>query len=91
MRRAGYVRIEVEDVLDAVDDDDLLDEVRARKLSPASPGETVDLDIVREAFDELLRGRSVEARAILERLLFPKWKTRRGCETEYAGLFQSRS
>lgn len=84
--RSGYVRIDVTEILDEIEDDVLLEEVAARKLSPARPGETVDLDILREAYDELQRGRVTEARSILDRLLFPKWKSPRACEQHLAKM-----
>ena len=72
-RRSGYIQIDVSECLDEIDDDQLLDELHSRKLSPAKPGDTVDLDIVREAYAALNRGNAIEARVILDRLLFPKW------------------
>jgi hypothetical protein len=82
-RRSGYVRVDISDVLNEIEDDCLLAELRARKLTPAGVGETVDLDIVREAYDELHRGDMIEARVILERLLFPKWKAKTEAQSAY--------
>lgn len=88
-RRSGYVRIDVNDVLNEIGDDDLLDELRHRKLTPAGPGETTDLDIVREAHAALARGQITDARIILERILFPKWKSQGACAAQYRSLFGS--
>lgn len=81
-RRSGYVQIDVQDMLDQLEDDDLLEELRARKLMVAQPG-TCDLDIVCEAYRELQGHRPDEARCILERLIFPKWKSAAKCDDEY--------
>jgi|HubBroStandDraft_3_1064219.scaffolds.fasta_scaffold115238_2 hypothetical protein len=81
--RSGYVRVDISDVLHEIEDDCLLEELKQRKLTPAAPGETVDLDIVREAYDAIGRNRTVEARVILERLLFPKWKTKAAAQSAY--------
>lgn len=86
--RSGEIRIGVSELLGEVDDDDLLDELAARKLTPAGPGETVDLDIVREAYDAIQRGAAIEAKCILDRLLFPKWKTADRCMSQYKGFFK---
>jgi hypothetical protein len=72
---AGTISIDVSEVIDEIEDDVLLEEIRARKLLVGSPGdESTDVDIVREAYAELLRGRPSEALSILDRLLNPKWK-----------------
>ena len=88
-RRSGYIQIDVSDCIDEIDDDDLLAEVELRKLSTTGPGESVDLEIVGEAYEELLRGRFSEAKAILDRILFPKWRSKASCENEYKQLFKS--
>lgn len=81
--RSGAIRIEVCDVMSEICDDDLLIELEHRKLRPAAVGETADLDIVREAYWALGRNRPAEARSILERILFPKWKSVPKCRDEY--------
>lgn len=73
--RTVAVSIDVADVIDALHDEDLLSEVKARHLSLPTINEPTDIDIVREAYNALLRGSAAEARCILERLVFPKWKT----------------
>lgn len=83
--RSGRITIDVSDCLDEIDDDDLLEEVHARKLNPASvASEQTDNEMVREAYAELLRGRPREAASILDRLLNPKWNTLKACETAAA-------
>ncbi len=84
--RQNSITIEIEDFIGEIDDEILLEECQSRKLTPAGPGETVDLDIVREAYDALQRHSVAEARSILERLLFPKWKTPKECQIEYFGV-----
>lgn len=73
--RSGSVRVDVADVIDEIRDEDLLAEVKARDLSLPTINEPTDMDIVREAYEALLRGHAPEARCILDRLVFPKWKT----------------
>lgn len=80
--RSGYIRLDVSEFLDEIDDDALLEECQSRKLNPAAPGETVDLEIVREAYDALMRHSVGETRSILERLLFPKWKSVAACKSQ---------
>jgi hypothetical protein len=83
--RSGEVRIEVSDVLDQIDDEDLIEEVRDRKLMiGGNVYEPIPEDEIKDAYRELVVGRHAEARAILERLIKPKWGSIRGCEVEYA-------
>ncbi len=89
-RRRGYITIDICDHIDEIDDDILLDEVKSRKLSTSEDGEGTDLDIVREAHEELKRGRSATALSILDRLLFPKWKSPQACEEQYKKLLGSK-
>ena len=86
-RRSGYIQIDVSDVIGEIDDDDLLAELHARNMTPALAGETIDMDILREAHVELSRGRVAEARVIIERLLVPKWRSPQQCEAAYKKLF----
>lgn len=81
--RQNSITIDICEIMAEIDDDVLLDELKDRKLTPAGPGETVDLDIVREAYDALQRHAEAEARSILASLLFPKWKTPKDCQAEY--------
>lgn len=86
--RSGYVRININDVIGEIEDDCLLAELVSRKLTAAQPGETCDLDIVREAYDALLRGDRTEAQSVLGGLLFPKWKSASSCENQYKMLLK---
>jgi hypothetical protein len=81
--RSGYVRIDVTEFLDEVEDDILLEELAARKLITAPSGESYDQDLVKEAFNELRVGRVAEALSILDRLLNPKWTTQKSCLAAY--------
>lgn len=69
----SQIYIDVDDVIDQIDDDDLIAEVRSRKLHLTLIGdvEHFDRDYVERAYEELLRGRSSDAIALLERALFP--------------------
>lgn len=82
-RRSGYIQIDVNEYIDEIDDHVLVEEVKARKLSLDTATEPPDLDIVREAYEELLRGRSAEARSVLERILFPKWRSVESAKNAY--------
>lgn len=73
--RSGSISVDVSDVIDQIDDDDLLEEVARRKLLPSASGEAMPEDLVDEAYQELLRGRTDEARVILDRLLHPKFRS----------------
>lgn len=78
-RRFGRIEIDVTDLLDQVEDDDLLEEIKSRGIDAGI--EHDGMDMAREAYNELLRGRSHEAMSILDRLLNPKWKSRDACSS----------
>ena len=84
-RRRGYIRydIDVSELIDEIDDNDLLEEVKDRKLFGGLTSDGDPLEMVREAYRELLCGRVHEARAILDRLLNPKWDTVDACQRQY--------
>lgn len=79
-RRRGYMTVEVDlgQALEEIDDDTLLQEVDDRKLTSLSEFDPVD--DLQDMRMELLRGRSAEALAILDRLLTPKWTNAKACE-----------
>ena len=81
-----YITIPITEFLCDVDDDDIVREFKNRKLKLDGPAEETDMDVVREAHNELMRNRPLEARAILERILFPKWKSRAKCLAEYKNV-----
>lgn len=89
-RRNGIIRIDVEELLDQVDDENLIAEVQSRKLIVGSPAiDFVPEDDLREAYVELLRGRPREAMAILDRMIHPKWNSAKACETALRGSAMS--
>lgn len=80
-RRRGYMTVEVDlnEALENISDEILLQEVDDRKLA----GVVAEFDPIDELQDmrmELLRGRTSEALAILDRLLSPKWTNAKACE-----------
>lgn len=89
-RRRGYMTVDVDldEALDNIDDDTLMAEVKERKLSLGRDDFDVNDDL-RDAHEELLRGRPAEALAILERLIRPKWRNTKACETELRGFLAS--
>lgn len=82
-RRTGYITIDISEVMSEIDDYDLLQECADRKLS-VEPNESTDMDIVREAYAALERGHVAEAKSILDRLIFPKWRSAKLAEQELA-------
>jgi hypothetical protein len=86
-RRRGYMTVDVDlnEALDNIDDDTLLEEVKERKLS-LGRDDFDPVDDLKDAHEELLRGRPAEALAIIERLIRPKWKNTRACEMELKGF-----
>lgn len=80
-RRTGYIQIDVSEVLDELDDVDLVEELKSRGIDAGMSDD--GLSMAREAYEELCRGRPLEARAVLERLLFPKWTSRDNSRNAY--------
>lgn len=82
-RRSGYMTVDVDldEALEALSDDSLLQEIKDRKLS-LGRDDFDALDDLRDAHEELLRGRPAYALAILERLIRPKWQSTKACEIE---------
>jgi len=80
--RRGRIEIDVSELLDQVDDDYLIEECEARKLS-TSNGVAVEFDEVERAYDYLKSRDYTEALLILERLVRPKWKTLADAEAAY--------
>jgi len=85
--RSGVIQIDVYEVISEIDDEDLLEEVRDRKLLVGTSSEPIAEDEIKEALHCLIINRPAEAKAILERLIMPKWKTVKDCETEYKSFF----
>lgn len=78
--RSGTITIEASHVIDQIEDEDLLDEVRRRDLHIEKIN---DFEDVAAAYRELLRGRHADALAILDRILKPKWPTAQKCLEQY--------
>ncbi len=67
--RSGYLRVDVSELLDEIEDDALLEEIKHRKLIvPGNDSDFVPEDDIRDARMELLRNRPAEALAILDRI-----------------------
>ena len=84
-RRRGYMTVDVDldEALEHIDDESLVKEVKERKLS-LGRDDFDPMDDLRDAHEELLRGRPSEALAILERLIRPKWRSTKDCEMDLA-------
>jgi len=84
-KHRGYMTVEVDldEALDNVSDEMLLQEVDDRKLKRVGASDFDPVEDLCDARDELLRGRSAEALAILERLLRPKWSDAKACEIAF--------
>jgi len=83
-RRCGYMSVDVDlsEAIEHITDEVLLEEVEERKLTKAKGYDFEPIAEMRDAYEELLRGRPAEALAILDRLLNPKWNSIRACETD---------
>jgi len=82
---SAYVRIDLEDYVSELDDETIRDEFERRKLHIQE--DPCDLsEVMLDAYEELLRGRPTEARAVLERVLYPKWRTEQQCRSEHAAM-----
>lgn len=78
-----YVDVDIYDVLSEIDDDDILEEVARRNL-PQIAESGIDTEFLMDLYEELNRGRLVEARVMLEREIFPKWKSPDACQAAFA-------
>lgn len=76
----SYVRVDVDidDVMDEIDTDDLIAELRRRKVAPTG-SVAMDMGGLRNAYDALMANRPNDALAILSGLLFPKFKDAAEC------------
>lgn len=85
--RRGWIRIDACEVLEQVEDDELIEEVRSRKLHVSELGqmEHFDRDYAVRAYEELIGGRIENAIVMLERALFPTIVT----ESEYRKAMRS--
>ena len=83
-RRRGYLTVDVDlsKAVDEMTDEMLIEELTLRKL-PLGRNHFDPMDDLRDMREELLRGRSAHALAILERLIYPKWPNVQACETDF--------
>lgn len=77
--RSRSVTVDVEVDLDQFDTKDLVEELRARECDLPMPFK----EELIELHDELRRGNSVNAMTLIERLIWPKWRSRDQCEIEF--------
>lgn len=74
-----YAKIDLDDVLDELSDEQLREAMERRCIDTARNVEQAKEDSLRpmleEALDLLRSGRAEDAALCLERALFPKWKT----------------
>jgi hypothetical protein len=76
--------VPVREVLEHLEDEDLLEELEKRQLEKKKIEVADDRDeLLREALDCLHRGDVAETTLILERALFPKFKSIELCEREF--------
>lgn len=80
-RRSGYITVSVGDFIEEVCDEDLLAEVRRRKLDFAAS--EAEADACAEAYQWLVRGHPDEAKLCLERALYPRWNSQELCRKAY--------
>lgn len=81
---SGYISVYVGDILDDIDDNDLLAEVKSRKLVTAD----VPFHAIEAAYEALRNGDHPEALLILERVVRPKWESLAAAETAYAAAMR---
>ena len=88
-RARGSITVEVDltEALRECSDEMIRQEFEERKLGQNGFDPVEDLKMMRE---ELLRGRTAEALAILNALLLPKWHSPQACETALAAARKSR-
>jgi hypothetical protein len=76
--------VRVIECLEMLDDEDLIEELEKRDLAKKRIEVTDDRDeLLREALDCLRHGDAEEATLLLERVLFPKFKSVELCEREF--------
>lgn len=87
MSKRGYLTIEVADFLDEVTDDDLVDEMKTRKLTCDG---RFDRDYAERAFEALQQRRYAAAETFLDRALraYPPTQDMKGLMTLFANAQQ---
>lgn len=76
------VEVDVSEILSELDDDQILEEARSRKLGDKFG----DRDLVEDLLRCLKRGDTTEAIVFLERALHPKFTSLKLCEQAFAAL-----
>ena len=77
----------VRDVLEYLDDEDLIEELEKRQLEKKKIEVADERDgMLREAIDLLQRGDVAETVLLLERILFPKFRSLSLCEEQFKKL-----
>lgn len=79
-----HTHVDLDDIFYEIDDEDLLEELKSRKINVPKALVEDEMDLVRDAYQELRRGSLMDAAVILERLLYPKWKALDICEKQYS-------
>jgi ADP-dependent phosphofructokinase/glucokinase len=83
------VEIDVCDVLSEISDDDLLEEIKERKLEEKAKARAKladPFDLLEDVMDCLRHGDAREALFLLDRILHPKFASVELCEKEFAKL-----
>lgn len=81
------VDIDVSEVLHELSDEDLLEEIKERKLEAKAKARVTAADpfeLLDEVLESLQRGDSREALFLLERILHPKFASVEACEKQFA-------
>jgi RNA polymerase-interacting CarD/CdnL/TRCF family regulator len=83
------VQIDVDDVIELISDEELLAEIKSRKLEEGAKARikaSDPFDLLAEVVDWLRAGDTREALLILERIMHPKFSSLELCEQEFAKL-----
>jgi hypothetical protein len=72
-----YVDVDVDGIIEDISDEDLIAELKSRKVT--IPQERAIIDLAEEALTWLRCGNAAEAQLVLERTLFPEWSTPMAC------------
>lgn len=77
--RSRSVTVDVEVDLDQFNTKDLIEELKARECEAPMPFK----EELIELHDELRRGHITDAMTLIERLVWPKWRSTGQCEIEF--------
>lgn len=81
------VSVDVEIDLIDFDEDDLADHLRDCGYSVSRNDAACDLDEIHSVYDAVREHRTADALALLERLLWPKWRTPDACQAAFDKSF----